>query len=799
MPVRCCKCFALVPDGERSCPKCGGTSFIEAEGEGKGEMEEEEEEKEKEKEKEEEKEKEKEKNDSPVRRVHSFYSVRVLYAKPKPPIIVNGEPLDFPIEWRLLKVKPKLYGPSIFVWERDGLLTPGRPEAALSLVDAEDLAKILTALPQSRMEEIKRSLAEEWGVPLGKREDLASHIKDKFFQTVPRLRDPGILQRMDWRAYVEGLVCPKPGKDPILKAVHRAKISIPLAMKYAPHSIEVTNSGTGKSLFYDCAGILIAKATRRAVLGFAKSPNEVFPGTLHGTQLPTAFDQIESQDSYELAKYMFQLMETGRSLVDAGAFRFPVETGSSIAYLGNPLSKTEKAMEGFRALMEHISANPAIGRRFGIILFSTSLKPITGSEKMSLREEESWKESFTLFRAVEEYAKPRLQALIADAKVVEWLHKPIDGYRDAILKATEALEDPTMRLFFEAHAEAEHRVRGAALHTSVASLLDSIALGRASIAEILEEAEENLSLYVDINLQSIANLARLWDRLREENARAFFGSLSDYMQEIVSAVLHYRRANPSALTVDLASIPYEPENREAYPYFSKCIDNLKRRKRLEGLNEQLKDYFGFQLGKDAPGGGFKVQYFEGRGWPSDLRLLGKLGGGDFVISSISSFRSEKREAERRGEERERKGGRENEGEGEGEGEGEEKGKTESNGNVTVNKPEDRVPSGLKTLRNHENDEMTKSPKAEDEAEDESKPKPKPKPDAEPKEAEPGPEPSPISKNPDVSKVCGNCLHFGTQRCLREHPELIQLGAHYASECQGFTPRMPEEGEGGGGG
>jgi hypothetical protein len=72
---------------------------------------------------------------------------------------------------------------------------------------------------------------------------------------------------------------------------------------------------------------------------------------------------------------------------------------------------------------------------------------------------------------------------------------------------------------------------------------------------------------------------------------------------------------------------------------------------------------------------------------------------------------------------------------------------------------------------------------------------------------PIPKPEPKNEKSDISRTCGDCLHFGTQRCLREHPELIQLGAHYASDCQGFTPRMPEEakdegegeGEGGEGG
>jgi len=411
----------------------------------------------------------------------------------------------------------------------------------------------------------------------------------------------------------------------------------PLAMHYAPHSLEIANSNTGKTRFYDSAGIKIDKATRRAALGFAKSPTEVYPGTINGTELPTAFDQIESQDSYELAKYMLDILETGRALVDAGGVRFVVETKSSFAYLGNPVAKDAKVVEGFKALLNHICSNPAMGRRFGIILFATDLKTIRGKSKMSIRELEEWKRRFTLFRAVEEYADSKLKQIIRDPKITEWLHQPIKGYRETIYSATQELDDYNLAAFFEAHAEAEHRVRGAALHAAIALLLDKIALDKITIEEILKEAEDHLSDYVDINLQSIVHLCSMWDRLRTDQAKAYFENLSDYMKEIVSACIHYKNHNPEAVSVDLQKIPYEPENKQAYSYFSKCIDLLKRRKKISSLNETLKNFYGFQLVKKD--NGFVVEYLENPKPPKDLPIIG-----NFVISSISSFRSSQREA-----------------------------------------------------------------------------------------------------------------------------------------------------------
>jgi len=553
-------------------------------------------------------------------------------------MVENGELVKVPIEWKLYEARLQNYAPPIYLRDLDGYISPSKPEAALHLVEGEDLAKIVSEMPKKTMKAIEKKIREDWGVQPEEDEMFLDLLKrvPVIYEPVPRLKDPSILEGMDWRSYVDGLVCPKEGKDPSLISVHRAKLLKPLHLKYAPHSVEITNAGTGKTSFYIVAGIVIDKATSRSVLGYAKSPNEVYPGTCNGTELPTAFDQLESQSSPELARYMFNLMEKGRALVDAGGFRFSVETQSCFSYLGNPIAKNAQVVEGFRALLDHLSFNPALGRRFGIILFDSNLKTIKGSEKMSLTEEEEWKSAFMLFRAVEEYALPKLKQLVRNRKIIEWLHKPIKGYRETIKKATFELKDYNLASFFEAHTEAEHRVRGAALHAAAALLLDKIALDKTSPEEILTEAEELLSDYIEINLDSIKTLAQMWDSLRVDQAKTYFENLPEYLKEIVSATIHNKRNTPNVVKVKLAEIPYEPDNQKAYPYFSKCLNLLKRRKRLDRLNEKLRNYFGFQIERNDDT--FSVLYFESPQPPKDLKLIG-----NFVISSISSFREKNRQ------------------------------------------------------------------------------------------------------------------------------------------------------------
>ena len=620
----CVGCGAQVPYESIVCPKCKGTSFTYG-------------------------------DDSPLRKVHSFFSTPVpFYVKATNPIIEDEDLIKFHVEWKLYSVRFEQNAPSVLVWDPEGFIK-GVGEIALSRISDGDLSEVIAALPKKKLFQIQKILEDEWGVLFfldsdddskeGKKrtvdpEDLLEKLKESniVLCPVPRLRDVSILKKVDWRRYVEGLASPKKGKDPTLKTAHEAKILKPISMNIAPHSIELLNSNTGKSSFYIAAGNCIDKVTTKAVLGFAKSPNEVFPGTINGTEVPTAFDQIGMQDSWGLAKYMFNILETGEAWVDAGGIRFKVQTGSCFAYLGNPQSREAKMLAGFRALLNHITINPAIGRRFGIFLYAIDFKTIEGTDKMSLIERKDWKDKFTLFRAVEEYVTPNLKILASDPFVVNWLHTPVPGYRNTVYSTTQNLNDYNLATFFQNLAEGEHRVRGAALHAAIAMLLDRIALGTITTEEIIAEAEEYVNDYAQMNLQSVITLCEQWGKQRVELATSYYYNLSEYVQEIVSAILHYHKANPEEIQVPLHLIPYEPENKKAYSHFSKCVNLLKRRKRLPS-NNNLRDYFGFQLVKEDSN--FIAEYFKTPEPPRDLKLKGGLSS----ISSVSSFREGFRQTE----------------------------------------------------------------------------------------------------------------------------------------------------------
>ena len=120
----------------------------------------------------------------------------------------------------------------------------------------------------------------------------------------------------------------------------------------------------------------------------------------------------------------------------------------------------------------------------------------------------------------------------------------------------------------------------------------------------MEEAEELLSEFVDLNLDSIEAIAKSFEEEISERIKRFFESprTPKYLREIISAVELYRREILPKVEdgdrIRLAEIPYIPEE---YDYLSECIDRLKRRKNLENLNLKLRDLLKIELERKDDG------------------------------------------------------------------------------------------------------------------------------------------------------------------------------------------------------
>ena len=254
-----------------------------------------------------------------------FYTVGHLFSKVDSATMPEQFLVPQPTaEFALWEAKPGKHLPPYIIYDIRAEINEATRDACLTQVTKEEFDEILRSIPKAIDTEM-RKIAKLWSPNKDDYETLERII----LKPRGRLRNIEYLKNKDWKSFIDSLIAFKTEeKDQRLRLVHRAHLFRGLNPYLNPHAIEATNGGTSKSTHYSMHGINIDKATASSFLGFAKSPKEIFPGTIDGTDLPVGVDQIESQSASEIMRYMFSILDCGRATVSSGAARFNVESNS---------------------------------------------------------------------------------------------------------------------------------------------------------------------------------------------------------------------------------------------------------------------------------------------------------------------------------------------------------------------------------------------------------------------------------------------------------------------------------------
>ncbi|MEM3872976.1 MAG: hypothetical protein QXE05_10505 [Nitrososphaeria archaeon] len=505
-----------------------------------------------------------------------FRYIKLVYSKPVPVYDREGNLIEVRTEWRIYKALKEEGQNPFFLIDRDGYVNPKKLEYSVKRVDEEELEKIMR--------------------------DSKSILKDVdknfILEPVPRLKDAIFLKQINWPKFIEDLVDYKQvGVDPDFKIVRMATLPRGVHQAVNPHAQIILPGQTGKSEWYNLVGTLEDKVSDNSLIGYADSEGPK-PGSLDKTELPIAFDQVESLAKGNILRYLANIMERGDALVDQASTPFAIWSKSTLIFLANPIGE---AKSQYPILLEKMTKNPTMGRRFGIILYKKDAKRISSREK-DLKAELS--EKIALYRAVEEYAFHDIRKIIFDEKTWKWLNERNEEWVNQALGLLEGLskENEELALFFkEFILNGWTHIRGAALNCAIVKNMDKIALKEYEIEDILRDAEEFLTEILRINFNSIQQITATYKQGKEEAAKRTFDILPIYIKEIVSAVELWRRNlkedEKSKINLpyrlSLEEIPYIPQNRQ---YFSSIV--LEARKGNPGKhNPELKNYFGFEIEK----------------------------------------------------------------------------------------------------------------------------------------------------------------------------------------------------------
>jgi LAGLIDADG-like domain len=372
---------------------------------------------------------------------------------------------------------------------------------------------------------------------------------------------------------------------------------------------------TGKSSFYEKSGVVDEKVSPKSMIGYADAQNGPQPGSVDGVVHTYAIDQFESQEAYQIFRYLQSVMEspTGTGRVNNAAQPFNIVTLATFIILANP--GYGDSTKNFGMLIQHLVKEPSFGRRFGIILYDK--EAVRLDKREGERNLTAWADLFEFFRAVEDYATPEIEKIFKNEDVWAWLNaKRYEWITHAkgIIKTIEEMSQEGKKIFEEDDFaglaafltefidNSISHTKGGALKAAIAMNLNKIAIGEVDIPELLTQAEDILSQLLDINEASMRRIAENFKEEKVLGIRSYFDGRPAYLKDIVLAIEKFRsdiknsemKPEERPTMILISKIDYKPKSAA---YLSDVM-HLARRGSPERNNTKLKEYFGFEIKRE---------------------------------------------------------------------------------------------------------------------------------------------------------------------------------------------------------
>jgi hypothetical protein len=460
---------------------------------------------------------------------------------------VYSEPI-----WRLYIARPEFKAIDDIVFDEQGFVNPKRPgDFSVGDANEEDINKIVHETPPKYRKELERILFSRIDKPEGydgKPQTLEFWLykSNAVRKAISRIADPHCITRIDWVEFIDSLIAWKCKKDERIKPFLKKDLLRGLEPRLNPVSICGKPPQTGMGEFYmqHCLH-LGTKVTKKSFLGFALSPEDVYPGVIDGQDLTVCVEQIESSDYPDIFGHLYAITIQGEDYVSSGAVRFPVKSLSPFTFLFNIQQK--QSSEGneehipekdFLYNINQIASNtPAFLQRVSNILYEPELKKAV-PETNDLEE---WVERGRFFRGIEELAMPNLRKWFKDDKIWKWATEPIDKYFSRIKDIATSLENKSLQYALTEHGKPPHpKLKGSALRVVFVEILDEVLLSNTLDIQkdIISPSEEYLAEFVEQNIASLSKIAETWDEQKELGQRNVFDKVFPlYIQLLVSTII----------------------------------------------------------------------------------------------------------------------------------------------------------------------------------------------------------------------------------------------------------------------
>jgi hypothetical protein len=292
-------------------------------------------------------------------------------------------------------------------------------------------------------------------------------------------------------------------------------------MKYNPHGINYTfTTKAGKTHIAERTSIRFDNVTTFALMG-GGTGNTQREGELKDSILPIRIDEVQEDPRKDSMGKILSLMELGYANVAQGMKELvTMNSWSSIHFMGNPKGELEEKFKtemklndyaGFDLLnrfentLQKVSTNyPALGSRFGFIIFLDNIQPVSG-KMVSINTE---KTLYALMDTIRKTTSDTYTKLYLDDEIVTWLEQEYSSdYITKVKQAREVTKLASIREFLREYGKSYRHLRGKALKIACTYFVADLMSGKIDKKKLLLEADKVMQLLQNICINSIFHLA----------------------------------------------------------------------------------------------------------------------------------------------------------------------------------------------------------------------------------------------------------------------------------------------------
>ena len=373
-----------------------------------------------------------------------------------------------------------------------------------------------------------------------------------------------LAMRGGWRVDEDQVLLFKPH----LPVVDPSRIPPQVALRSAPHIIDVTGTKAGKTHISRRLGLNVERPTPAGLLGFATADTREY-GHVHGSTRTVFVDEVAQEPREEVASFLPTYLETGEVHIARGR-RIRIRGHGSVVFMSNPgQGEVFDSIQSFLSVQRSLTlTNPlGLGSRIAIAYYNPGTEQAWNELHV---DREGMKRLRALIASFQVHTAPLLSAALQDPKVERWLEEGFPkGHLRLLDRAIEEVRMPEIRWFLTGYRDSHRHARGLALRIAfVDTAHRHLEAGAVEVQALLLRAEAIWPTVLSLREASLQRLVRVAgdvEMVRRALAARFRGFRHEYLRRGLVAISAWWKERQQAKEEILKGTPFPFEDtRDPY-------------------------------------------------------------------------------------------------------------------------------------------------------------------------------------------------------------------------------------------